>query len=124
MKDEAAVDSRLLTLPNCAGIAIVEASSLIACPVLGTNRFVSYCRDRGVTIDRERLIRLERIGLSAPLFRVRTPDQGVSPMRIPLTGEDSWFSSGWAWDTTNPDKITKFRIIRMRRKRVITQSFR
>ena len=48
------------------------------------DRFVEFCRERGLFINRERLIRLECLGLFAPVFRVRMPkiktlDSCISP---------------------------------------------
>lgn len=89
-----------LTVPAKAGRTIVESGALLACPLLGTDRFVKFCSDRGLDIDRERLIRLERLGLFAPVFRVRTPKSSTEPFRIPPTKGNNWFSKGWARDTT------------------------
>lgn len=100
MKEKAAVDDKLLTLPANAGRAIVEAAAVIACPLLGTDRFVSYCCERGLSIDRERLIRLERLGLFAPVFRVCTPNEESPPFFIPVRKGNNWFTKNWAWDTT------------------------
>ena len=55
-----------------------------ACPLLGTNRFVKFCSDRGLQINRERRVRLERLGLFGPVFRVRTPQSEAAPFCIPL----------------------------------------
>lgn len=91
----------LLRVPIGVGRAIVEAASLRACPLLGTDRFLKFCADRGLRIDRERLLRLERLGLFAPVFRVCTPLEGeVGQFRIPIENERNWFDDGWAWDTT------------------------
>ena len=90
----------LLTLPHNAGQAIVEAGAVIACPVLGTDSFVDFCTDRGLAINRERLIRLERIGLFAPLFRVLTPEEDTPPFQIPIRKGNNWFIKKWAWDST------------------------
>ena len=98
-KKDDAVDN-LLTLPVDAGRVIVEAGAVIACPLLGTDRFVKFCRDRGLSIDRERLVRLERLGTFAPVFRVRTPGKAVRPFEIPVQKGNNWFSKQWAWDTT------------------------
>jgi len=38
-----AVDDKLLTLPVDAGRAIVEAGAVIACPLLGMDRFIKFC---------------------------------------------------------------------------------
>ena len=96
----AAVNDELLTLPANAGRAIVEAGAAIACHLLGTGRFVQYCRERGLSITRERLIRLERLGLFAPVFRVTTPEEATRPFYIPVRDGNNWFVNEWAWDTT------------------------
>jgi hypothetical protein len=100
MKEKAAVDENLLALPAGAGRAIVETGAVIACPLLGTDRFVTYCRDRGTAIDRERLIRLECLGLFAPVFRVKTTKNDTPPFYIPVRDGNNWFAKNWAMDTT------------------------
>ncbi|HEY8009373.1 MAG TPA: hypothetical protein VIE67_00055, partial [Rudaea sp.] len=92
--------TNLLSLPVNAGRAIIEASAILACPLLGTDSFIRYCGDRGLGIDRERLIRFERLGLFSPLFRVRTPDEDTDSFNIPIRDGNNWFDKGWAWDTT------------------------
>jgi len=99
-QEKDSVPDNLLTIPANAGRAIVQTGAVIACPLLGTDRFVTYCRDRGLSIDRERLLRLERLGLFAPLFRVRTPPSDAPFFYIPVREENNWFSKDWAWDTT------------------------
>lgn len=94
------VNDKLLTLPVNAGRAIVEAGALIACPLLGTDRFIKFCRERGLSINRDRLFRLERLGLFAPGFRVRTPKKETQPFNIPVRKGNNWFTKRWAWDTT------------------------
>ena len=90
----------LLTIPEKAGRAIAENAAMLACPLLGTDRFLRFCTDRGLAIDRERLIRLERLGLFAPVFRVRTPKKAASLFRIPPSKVNNWFTKRWAFDTT------------------------
>ena len=90
-----------LTIPAGAGRAIVETGAVFACPLLGTDRFARFCSDRGLTVDRERLIRLERLGLFAPIFRVRTPKRTTSLFRIPPRKDNNWFTKRWAHDTTH-----------------------
>ena len=75
--------------------------------MLGTDRFVQFCRDcgmtatnQGITIDRQRLICLERLGLFAPVFRVRTPQQPTDEFHIPPRNGNNWFIKGLAEDTT------------------------
>ena len=91
-----AVASNLLTIPNNIGRAIVEAAAFNACPLLAADRFVSFCKKRGLSIDRERLFRLERLRLFAPVFRVLTPEEDVPAFSIPLCGSNNWFEKGWA----------------------------
>ena len=89
-----------LTIPNNAGRAIVEDGAMLACPLLGTDRFVRFCCDCGLDVDRERLIRLESLGLFAPVFRVRKPTRQVARFRIPPSRGNNWFTKRWARDTT------------------------
>lgn len=89
-----------LTIPHEAGRAIVEDAAMIACPLLGTDRFLQFCTDRGIQIDRERLIRLERLAIFAPVFRVRKPRMPTAPFRIPPSKGSNWFIERWACDTT------------------------
>jgi hypothetical protein len=93
----------LLSIPADAGRAIIEAGSVIACPLLGTDGFVTFCRERRLTVNRERLLRLEKLGLFSPVFRVRDPGDQVPQFRIPLREGENWFETGWAWDTTSVD---------------------
>ncbi|MBI4005304.1 MAG: hypothetical protein HY356_01440 [Gammaproteobacteria bacterium] len=90
----------LLSIPTNAGRAIIEMGTVIACPLLGTDRFVQFCNDLGLSINRERLLRLERLKLFAPVFRVLTPVEDVPSFSIPLREGINWFEKGWAWDTT------------------------
>lgn len=96
-----------LTIPHNIGRSIVEDGAMLCCRLLSTDRFVKFCRgrgitsaDRGITIDRTRLIRLERLGLFAPIFRVRTPQEPTDPFYIPPREDNNWFTKGWAEDTT------------------------
>ncbi len=92
--------TNLLTVPNKAGRAIVEDGAMLACPLLGTGRFIRSCTHRGLAIDRRRLLRLERLGLFAPVFRVRTPRKETLPFHIPPRKGNNWFTKRWAHDTT------------------------
>ena len=90
----------LLTIPPRAGRKIVQTNAVFACPLIGTDKFVQFCRARGLQTDRERLLRLEQLGLFAPVFRVRTPKIQRSHFDIPLRPGNNWFSKRWAFDTT------------------------
>lgn len=94
------VNEKLLTLPDHSGQEIVQSGAVLACQLLGTDNFVKFCSDRGLAINRERLIRFEKMGLFAPIFRVRTPDQNSLSFYIPVREENNWFTKKWAWDTT------------------------
>ena len=91
----------LLSIPANAGRLIVESASLLMCPLLSTDKFVAFCKERDLGLDRDRLLRFERVGLFAPVFRVRTPDdENAEEFHIPVRGSNNWFDKGWAWDTT------------------------
>lgn len=92
--------SNILSIPPDAGRAIIETGAVIARPLLGTDKFIQFCKKRGLSIDRERLLRLERMHLFAPIFRVKTPETDVAPFSIPPSGANNWLERGWAWDTT------------------------
>ncbi|WBX94967.1 hypothetical protein [Pseudoxanthomonas mexicana] len=92
--------SNLLQAPQNAGRLIVESAAVLACPLLDTEKFVRFCRDRDLSIDRARLLRLERLGLFAPVFRVRAPGTRGQSFHIPVREGNNWFDKGWAWDTT------------------------
>ena len=94
------VNDKLLTLPEHSGQEIVQSGAVLACQLLGTDKFVKFCSDRGLAINRERLIRLERMGLFSPIFRVRTPNQNNMSFYIPVREGNNWFTKKWAWDTT------------------------
>jgi len=88
-------------MPANAGRMIVESAALMACPLLDADKFAAFCSERDLSIDRERLQRLERLGLFAPVFRVRTPDDNAEAFHIPVREGNNWFQKGWAWDTTH-----------------------
>lgn len=92
--------TNLLQAPPNAGRLIVESAAVLACPLLDTEKFVQFCRDRDLNIDRARLLRLERLGLFAPVFRVRAPSTRGQSFHIPVRKGNNWFDKGWAWDTT------------------------
>ena len=94
-------NENLLTIPDQAGRAIVESGAVLACRLLGTDAFVRFCSKRGLKINRERLIRLERLGLFAPVFRVLTPTDVETLFDIPIRKGNNWFEKGWAYDTTS-----------------------
>ena len=99
-KSKKTSNEKLLTIPDKAGRAIVESSAVLACRLLGTDDFVKFCSKRGLNINRQRLIRLERLSLFAPIFRVRTPKGKAEPFHIPIRKGNNWFTKRWAYDTT------------------------
>ena len=92
--------TNLLTIPDNIGRLIVEDGAMLYCLPLGTDSFMQFCHKRGISIDRSRLIRLERLGLFAPVFRVRTPQQPTDEFHIPPREANNWFTKGFAEDTT------------------------
>ena len=102
--DAPAKPQNILSLPSNVGKAIIRTGAVIACPILGTDKFVKYCKDRDLSINRERLLRLERLGLFAPVYRVRTPPRANRHFTIPPAKDNNWFTKGWAWDTTGVTK--------------------
>ena len=52
---------------------LVANDSFIACPLLPTDDFIRYCKDRGLDISRENLEDLERMGILFPIARVTCP---------------------------------------------------
>src|SRR3546814_11982864 len=100
MARESGKPRNILTLPSNAGRTMVRAGALMACPLLGTEKFIKFCKERHLSIDRERLITLERLGLFAPIFRVRIPPRARRRFTLPPTKENDWFKRKWAWDTT------------------------
>ncbi len=90
----------LLSVPKNAAEKILKTGGVIACPLLSTNKFIKFGKDRGLSINRERLFRLELLGLFKPIFRVKTPEKYTSPLEIPLKKGERWFKNGWAWNTT------------------------
>ncbi len=96
-------NSGKLRLPNQIGRLIVESAALISCKPLSTQSFIQYCSDRNLKIDVNRLQRLERLGLFAPMFRLVPPDEEQGHLFIPIKDQPSAFDEGWAIDTTGID---------------------
>src|SRR3990172_9398375 len=94
----------LLTIPEDIGRMIIEAGAVIACSLLGTDKFIEFCKKRGASINDVRLFRLERLRLFAPVFRVLTPQDEVEPLSIPPKKDNDWLAKGWAWDTTQVER--------------------
>lgn len=94
------IQTEHLSIPENIGREIVESAALFSCPLLRTDKFVAFCRARELRVDKSRLLRLERLGLFAPLFRVNKPDKNAKPFRIPIRKDENWFNTGWAWDAT------------------------
>lgn len=91
----------LISIPPNIGREIVESAAFMVCPLLSTDKFVAFCKGRGISIDKARLLRLERLGLFAPVFRVCTPEEDdAQPFHVPVRDGNNWFDKGWAWDAT------------------------
>ena len=95
------ISQNTLTLPPNIGRTIVRKSALIACPLLGTDKFIKFCKERSLPLNRKRLIGLERLGLLAPVYRVPRPPRAKRSFVLLSIKENDWFRKGWAWDTTS-----------------------
>src|SRR5215203_849601 len=51
----------------------IQNEYFIVHPFLTADRFIKYCKERGVKISRKQLERLEELGLFFPVARVRSP---------------------------------------------------
>ncbi len=60
--------SKLLSIEQ-----LIEKEYYICCPFLTTDSFISYCKDRDVNTSRSQLEQLERLGIFAPVARVKLP---------------------------------------------------
>lgn len=53
---------------------IIENELFITCPFLSTDRFISYCRDRGIRTSTDQLEQFEKLGIFYPIARVQYPN--------------------------------------------------
>jgi hypothetical protein len=53
--------------------AIIENEWFIVCDLLPSDRFIAFCRDRGINTSPEHLEQLERLKLFYPIARVKFP---------------------------------------------------
>ena len=58
-------------LPNLK--YIIENECFIICPLLSTDRFISYCSDRRIRTSKKQLEQFEKLGIFYPVARVRYP---------------------------------------------------
>jgi len=61
---------------------LVENDSFIACPLLPTDNFIRYCKDRGLEVSQQNLEDLERMGILFPVARVTCPTLTIKIERI------------------------------------------
>jgi len=52
---------------------LVESESFILCPFVTTDKFISYCKERGIRTSKEQLETFEKLGLFFPVARVKSP---------------------------------------------------
>lgn len=91
-------NERLITLPQGAGKILLERGGIRLCHLLKTSNFVKFCEDRGLRVNADRLLTFERLGLFAPIVRLRMPDEDRPRLNLPLQ-DTEWFERGWAIDT-------------------------
>lgn len=93
--------NNLLTIPKNIAVNILKGNGIVTCPLLSMDKFISYCKERELPINKERVLRFEKLGIFSPIFRVQLPNEDeVSPIILPLNKNDQWFQKGWAKDTT------------------------
>jgi hypothetical protein len=92
-------DADLLAIPPNAATLLLRNGGVYLCRPLRSREFVRFCKERGIKIDAARLLRFERLGIFAPLFRVYRSN-ARKPLRLPLT-TTRWFKKGYAIDTTS-----------------------
>ncbi len=90
---------------------LVENDSFIACPLLPTDSFIQYCKDRGLDISQENLEDLERMGILFPVARVTCPTRTV---KIERTKDGNGYTElgvlqdGEQWTGDTKEKFTIF----------------
>ncbi len=52
---------------------LIEHGLFVSCPLLDTDRFITYCTERGLRVDKRQLEQLEQLGIFYPMARVRQP---------------------------------------------------
>ena len=52
---------------------LIENECFIQCEPLPSDKFISFCKDRGIFITRKELERFEKLGLFFPIARVKYP---------------------------------------------------
>ena len=52
---------------------IIENELFITCPLLSTDQFISYCKDRGIRTSKEQLEQFEKLGIYYSIARVCYP---------------------------------------------------
>jgi hypothetical protein len=57
-------------LPQAILDAVIHREAYRVCPLLPSRNFVSFCRDRKMDVQAERLRHLERLGLFLSVLRI------------------------------------------------------
>src|ERR1051325_9325425 len=85
MAQRKSMNATLLRTPGAGLRYLVEHDAFAAVKPLSADRFVTYCKERGLDIDVKQLERLERLGVFAPIARVEYPRMHV---KIEHVGEN------------------------------------
>ena len=64
--------SKLISLQK-----FIEKEYFIICPLLTTDQFISYCKDRSINTSRKQLEQLEKLGIFYPIVRVKLPKRKI-----------------------------------------------
>lgn len=89
-----------IKVPRNAGTTIATKALIRCCNLMTVSKFVDYCKQRNISVDRERLFNLESHGLFAPVFRVQLHQLGSFPIYLPKTAQKQDTPSNTLVDTT------------------------
>jgi len=86
-------------IPTNVGKLILQYGGIVKFKLLTTDSFVSFCKDRDVGLDRERLFRLERLRLFSPIIRIQASQRFDGQIELPVPESNKLFEDGILLDT-------------------------
>jgi len=90
--------NNILTIPDGIVKHILSRGGTTVFKLLNADKFVDYCKQRDLDVDRDRLLSLERLGLFVPMFRINI-EGCKEQIRIPIDYNSSYFEDGTIIDT-------------------------
>ncbi|WP_370334469.1 TOPRIM nucleotidyl transferase/hydrolase domain-containing protein [Parvularcula marina] len=88
-----------LSLPPHPARLIMQDGRFMIAKLLTTKKFVEYAKERNLTVDEERLARLERLGVFRPIVRFIDTASRTEKFRVPDSNASKWFQDGLLIDT-------------------------